>query len=74
VRSPNIINIIKSRIIGWAERETDREGIKMHTNFLVRIHEGNSVAERSRSRWEDNMINLKQIGLEDVNCTVFIIS
>jgi hypothetical protein len=53
--SPNIIRVIKSRRMRWAEHVAcmgDRKGACM---VLVGEPEGKRPLERSRHRWEDNI-------------------
>jgi len=61
--SPNIIRVIKSRIMSSAEhvaRMGERRGVY---RVLVGKSEGNRLLGRSRRRWEDNIkMYLQEVG------------
>ena len=62
--STNIIRVIKSRRMRWAEhvaRMGDRRGVY---RFLVGKHEGKRPLGRPRRRWEDNI----KMELQEVGC------
>ena len=52
--SPNIIRMIKSRIMRWAGHEA-RMGRRRPYRFLVGNPEGKRPIGRPRRRWEDNI-------------------
>ena len=61
--SPNIVRVIKSRIMWWAAhvaRVGDRRGVY---RVLVGKPEGKRPLGRPRSRWEDNIkVDLQEVG------------
>ena len=60
--SPNIVRVIKSRIMRWAghvARMGERRGIY---RVLVRKLQGKSQLGSPRRRWEDNKIFLQEVG------------
>ena len=61
--SPNIVRVIKSTRMGWAEHVTrmgERRGVCM---VLVGIPEGRRPLGRPRCRWEDNIkMDLQEVG------------
>ena len=62
--SPDIVRVIKPRIIRWAEnvaRMGDRRGVY---RVLVGKSEGKRPLGRPRHRWEDNI----KMGLQEVAC------
>ena len=62
--SPNIVRVIKSRIIRWAGHVAcmgERRGVY---RVLVGKLEGKRPLERPRSRWEDNI----KMDIEEVGC------
>ena len=53
--SPNVVWMIKSRLIGWA-RQVARTGYRRGAyRFLVGRPGGKRLLERPRLRWEDNI-------------------
>jgi len=52
--SPNIVRVIKSRRLRWAEHVARMEGRGVYRVFAGRP-EGKRPLERPRRRWEDNM-------------------
>jgi hypothetical protein len=66
--SPNIISVIKSRILRWAGRLACMREMRNAYSILVRKPEGKRPRVRSRHRWEENIgMDLREICLEDVN-------
>ena len=64
--SPNIVRVIKSRRMRWAEHITrmgERRGLY---RVLVGKPEGKTPLGRPRRRWEDNI----KMGLQKVGCGV----
>ena len=62
--SPNIVRVIKSRIMRWAERVArmgERRGVY---RILVGKPEGMRPLWRHRLRWEDNI----KMDLQEVGC------
>ena len=62
--SPNIVRVIKSKIMGWAghvERMGERRGVY---RVLVGKPEGKRALTRPRRRWEDNT----KMDLQEVGC------
>jgi len=61
--SPNIVRVIKSRMMRWAKhiaRMGERRGVY---RILVGKPEGKKSFERPRRRWEDNIkIDLQAVG------------
>jgi hypothetical protein len=66
--SPNIIRIIKLRMMGWAEYVA-RMGEKLNMyRILVGKPEGKGLLGRPRCRWMDNIsMDLAQVGWGDVD-------
>jgi hypothetical protein len=66
--SPNIVRVIKSRRMRWAEHVAlmgDGRGI---CRVLVGRPEGKRPLGRPRRRWEDNiMLDLREIGIDGAN-------
>jgi hypothetical protein len=60
---PNILRVIKSRIMSWAghvARVGERKGVY---RVLVGKHEGKSPHGGSKRRWEDNIkVDLQEMG------------
>jgi hypothetical protein len=57
--SPSIIRVIKLRRIAWGTRSLYK--------ILVEKPEGKRLLGRSRRRWEDNRMDLKEINWESVD-------
>jgi len=66
--SPNIVRVINSRRIGWAEhvaRMGERRGVYW---VLVGKPEGKRPLGRHRHRWEDNIkMDVQEVGYEGVD-------
>ena len=63
-RSPNIVIVIKSRILRRARMEEGRSAFKIVTGTPV----GKGPLGRPRRRWEDNIImDLKEMGINTRN-------
>ena len=66
--SPNIVRVIKSRIMKWAghvERMGEKRGLY---RVLVGNPEGKRPFGRSRRRWEDNIkMDLQEVGCGDMD-------
>jgi len=61
--SPNIVRVIKSRIMTWAGRVARTRETGGVYKILVGKPEGTRPLERPRLRWEDNIkIDLKEMG------------
>jgi hypothetical protein len=54
--SPNIIRVIKSRIMRWAGHVTGIREMRNAYRILVRKPEGKRPLGRPRYRWEDNIL------------------
>jgi hypothetical protein len=66
--SPNIIQVIKLRSMRWAGYVARMREMNAY-NILVGKLEGKRPLGRSRRRWEDNRVDLREIGLEGVEWT-----
>jgi hypothetical protein len=66
--SPNIVRVIKSRTMRWAEHVARMgEGRDVY-RVLVGKPEGKRPLGRPRRRWEDNIkLDLRGIGIDGVN-------
>jgi len=66
--SPNIVRVIKSRIMRWAEhvaRMGERRGVN---RVLVGKPEGKRPLGRPKRRWEDNIrMDLQEVGFGDMD-------
>jgi hypothetical protein len=63
--SPNIIRMIKSRRMRWAEHVARMGEKRTAYRILVGKPEGKRPLGRPRGRWEDNIIiDLREIGCE----------
>jgi hypothetical protein len=62
--SPNIIRVIKSRIMRWVEHVARMREMRGVYRVLVRKPEGKRPLGRSRRRWE----NIIKIDLQVVGC------
>jgi hypothetical protein len=61
--SPNIIRMIKSRMIEWVEHVARMEEKEKAYRILVGEAEGKRPVERPRRRWEGNIkINFREMG------------
>jgi hypothetical protein len=61
--SPNIIQVIKSRRMGWAGHLAHMGLRRGAYRVLVGTREGQRPVGRPRHRWEDNIkINLQEVG------------
>ena len=66
--SPNIVRVIKSKILRWAGYIVRMEEGRSAFNILTGIPEGKRPLGRLRRRWEDNIrMNLKEIGINTRN-------
>jgi len=66
--SQNIIKVVKSRRMRWAEHAAFTGEIRNEYKILVRKPERKRTLGRLRQRCKDNIrINLKEIGWEDVD-------
>ena len=54
-RSPNIVMVVKSRILRWAGLVAKKEEGRSAFNILTRRPTGKRTLGRSRRRWEDNI-------------------
>jgi hypothetical protein len=62
--SPNIIRVIKSRIMRWAGHVARMENRKGEYIVLVVKREGKRLLGRSVHRWEDNI----EMYFEEIGC------
>ena len=61
--SPNIIRVIKPRIVRWAGHVARMEQRRDAYRALVGKPEGRRPLERSRRRWEDDIkMDLREVG------------
>ena len=61
--SPNIVRVIKSRRMKWAEHMARMEGGRGVHKVLVGRREGKRPLGRPRCRWEDNIkMDLEEVG------------
>jgi hypothetical protein len=67
--SPNIVRVIKSRRMRWAEHVARMvEGERCLQGFLVGRPEGKRPLGRPRGRWEDNIkMDLREIRIDGTN-------
>jgi hypothetical protein len=66
--SPNIIQVIKSRIMRWAGHVARMGEVRGTYRILVGRPEGRRPLERPRHRWEDNIkMDLQEVGWEGVD-------
>jgi hypothetical protein len=66
--SPNIMRVIKSRRIRWAENVAHTAKLNNLYKILVVKSNENRQLGKPRRRWEDNMkIGLKEIGCKDID-------
>jgi hypothetical protein len=68
--SPNIVRVIKSRRMRWAEHVAcmgEGRG-EVFTGFWLGGHKGKRPLGRPRHRWEDNIkMDLREIGIDETN-------
>jgi hypothetical protein len=64
--SPNVIRVIKSRRVRWAEHVACVEEIRNSYNILVGKPEGKRPLGRPRCRWEDIRMDFREVGWEGV--------
>jgi hypothetical protein len=66
--SPNVVRVIKSRRMRWAEHVARMGEGRGVYRILVGRPEGKSSLVRPRRRWEDNIkIDLREIGIDGAN-------
>jgi hypothetical protein len=66
--SPNIVGVIKSRVMRWAEHVARMGEGRGVYRVLVGRPEGKRPLGRPRRRWEDNIkMNLREIGIDGAN-------
>jgi hypothetical protein len=66
--SPNIVRVIKSRRLRWAEHVARMGEDRGVYRVLVRRPKGKTPLGRPRRRWEDNIkLDLREIGIDRVN-------
>jgi hypothetical protein len=66
--SPNIVRVIKSRRIRWAEHVARMEEGRGVYRVLVGRPEGKRPLRRSRHRWEDNIkLDIREIRINGAN-------
>ena len=61
-RSPNIVKVIKSRILKWANHETRMEEGRSAFRILTGSPTGRRPLGSPRRRWEDNI----RMGLNEI--------
>ena len=67
-RSPNIVRVIKSRRLQWAEHVARMEEGRSAFKILIPKPTGKRPLGRSRRRWEDNIrLDLEEIGINAEN-------
>ena len=67
-RSPNLIKVIKSKILRWAGHVARMEEGRSALKILTGKPTGKKSLGRPRRRWEDNFrMNLKEIGTSTRN-------
>jgi hypothetical protein len=60
--SPSIVRVIKSRIMRWARHVARMGEGRGVYRVMVGKHEGKRPMGRPRRRWEDNMMDLQEVG------------
>jgi hypothetical protein len=66
--SPNIVNVIKSRRMRWAEHIARMEERRGFYRISVGWREGKRPLGRPRHRWEDNIkMALRELGIDGAN-------
>jgi hypothetical protein len=68
--SSNIVRVIKSRRMKWAERVACMEERRGLYIVLVGKHEGKIPLGRPKRRWEDN----NKMDLQEVGCGLWTVS
>ena len=67
-RSPNIVRVIKSRRLRWAEHVARMEESRSAFKMLTGKPTGKRLLGRPRRRWEDNIrMDLEEIGINAGN-------
>ena len=73
-RSPNIVRVIKSKILSWAGHVARIEQGRTAFKILTAKPTGKRPFVRSRHRWEDNIrMILKEIDINTRNWTRIVI-
>ena len=68
-RSPNIVRVIKSSRLRWAEHVARMEEGRSAFKILTGKPTGKRPLGRHRRRWEDNIrMDLKEIGINPISC------
>ena len=63
-RLPNILRVIKSRRLEWADYVARMVEVRSAFKTLIGKHKGKRPLRRPRRRWEDNIrMDLKEIGI-----------
>ena len=65
--SPNIVRAIKSRRMRWVGHVARMGGVRDVYRVLVGKPEGRRPLGRPRRRWEDNMMDIREVGCGCVN-------
>jgi hypothetical protein len=66
--SPNIVRVIKSRMLKWVRHVARMEEGRAVYSVLVGRPEGKRPLGRPRRRWEDNIkLDLREIGIDVAN-------
>jgi len=66
--SPNIVRVIKSRRMRWAEHVARMGEGRGVYRVLMELLEGKRPLERPRRRWEDNIkMDLQEVGCGDID-------
>jgi hypothetical protein len=65
--SPSIVRVIKARMMRWAGHVARVGEVRGAHNILVGRHEGRRPLGRSRHRWEDIKMDLREIGFGNVD-------
>jgi hypothetical protein len=66
--SPNVVRVINSRRMRWAEQVACMGDIRNECNTLIGKPKGKRPLGKPRRRWEDNIrMDLTEIGWEDVD-------
>ena len=59
---PNIVRVIKSKRLRWASHKAKMEEVRSTFKILTGKHTWKRPLGRSGLRWEDNRMDLKEIG------------